>query len=441
MNKMFTKFRTTKYKTLPILIFFFIFIASCSTAIRESGNSLDATLGIQNTRIAVLETQIADQTQKDGFQWDAISYLSTQMPFALELITPLPPGVTITPTPYSLDVQEGPTFTPTPWIDIEYPPGTRTGIAEIDLVIDAVMFQDANARIDLIRYTTSACTTADGFGGPPKCEPGEIKDTPVDAFPVLNSEGFQVRPDEIREVFDFTVRGLLAVYRVPEDAYETDYWPAGEYGLVFTSEDDQYPHVIVILVEDGHIVRLEFNVGWPPFDLIWDKSDEFILPPSTRGQLTTTPVCTPPACAPDEVYHCPSACPGGCGTTCATVTPGIASGTGQVWGEICYPGDANPPMTIYFHEIRTLELYSLQISENQNSYEIDLPVGIYNAFSWLLDRSSAGGYSEYLICGGRDDCTDHTLVPFLVDVNRVTTGVDICDWGGFTDLFPDVPEP
>ncbi|MBE2200132.1 MAG: tetratricopeptide repeat protein [Anaerolinea sp.] len=33
------------------------------------------------------------------------------------------------------------------------------------------------------------------------------------------------------------------------------------------------------------------------------------------------PVCTPPACAMNEVYFCPGECSGGCGTTCVTVTP------------------------------------------------------------------------------------------------------------------------
>ncbi len=31
-------------------------------------------------------------------------------------------------------------------------------------------------------------------------------------------------------------------------------------------------------------------------------------------------ICTPPACATDEVYYCPGECPGGCGTTCVTPT-------------------------------------------------------------------------------------------------------------------------
>ena len=34
-----------------------------------------------------------------------------------------------------------------------------------------------------------------------------------------------------------------------------------------------------VLIEDGLIVRLEFNPGWPPFELVWGKSDKFILSP------------------------------------------------------------------------------------------------------------------------------------------------------------------
>ncbi len=44
---------------------------------------------------------------------------------------------------------------------------------------------------------------------------------------------------------------------------------------------------------------------------------------------TTTPyvMCTPPACAPDEIYYCPGECLGGCGTTCVTPTAEPAAPT------------------------------------------------------------------------------------------------------------------
>jgi hypothetical protein len=260
-----------------------ITLSSCaSSRDRYKDAGIEETISVQSTRIAHLSTQVAHLEQTNASQRDAISYLSTQMPFALELITPISPGTTLKPTPYSPPNQETePTFMPMPSasIDIEYPPDTRTGIKEFDQVIDVIMDKDIEARLDLVQFTKTTCTTTGGLGGPPECEPGEADGTVVDAFPVSNGEGHFVRPDNIQEVFDFTVRGLFAVYVVPEDAYHADYWPAGEYGIIFTSEDGGYPHIITVLVENTFIVRLEFNPGWPPFELVWGKSDEFILSP------------------------------------------------------------------------------------------------------------------------------------------------------------------
>lgn len=47
----------------------------------------------------------------------------------------------------------------------------------------------------------------------------------------------------------------------------------------------------------------------------------------TRQPATPMPVCTPPPCRDDEVYHCPGECPGGCGAQCATPTPAPADPT------------------------------------------------------------------------------------------------------------------
>ncbi len=64
-------------------------------------------------------------------------------------------------------------------------------------------------------------------------------------------------------------------------------------------------------------------------------------PTPTALALTETPqpVCTPPACGPDEVYFCPDTCPGGCGTTCATPTP--APGAGSPAATIAYAAQGN----------------------------------------------------------------------------------------------------
>jgi hypothetical protein len=246
-----------------VILLLVIFTSVCSSELNE----LASTIESQNTQIAKLSTQAAKQDETNWSQWETISYLSTQMPFALGVITPIPAGITITPTAY---------------LDIEYPPNTRTGVPEIDRVIDAISRQDVDARVELIRYIQFPCTTRDGLGGPPKCEEGEADGTIVTAFPVLYSVGTHTRPEDIWRVLNFTVRGLFAVYQVLEVGYEQDYWPVGDDAIVFTSEDGGYPHTVTLHVTNGEIVRLDYGMSWPPFDQIWERSDTFILPPSTR---------------------------------------------------------------------------------------------------------------------------------------------------------------
>lgn len=272
--------RMYKYLRLQLIIVLIaIFSSACIVTVNGSDDSaLKETISAQSTGMADLTTQIAELDQTNTSQWGAISYLSTQMPFALGLITPIPPGITITPTPYSSRDQERQS-TLSPSTDNEYPPGTRTGVDEIDPVIEAFLEGDIDSRLDLVRFTTCACTIADGLGGPPKCQPGEEDGSVVEAFPVLSGESTYFRPKDIRDVFEFTVKGLFAIYRVPDGAYETDYWPAGEYGIVFTWEERETPHVIIVVVEDGEIIRLEFALGGSPFDVVEARSNEFILPP------------------------------------------------------------------------------------------------------------------------------------------------------------------
>jgi hypothetical protein len=54
---------------------------------------------------------------------------------------------------------------------------TTIEMEELKPVIEAFLFGTVMDRIDLVSYTTTACTTADGLGGPPKCESGEAEGT------------------------------------------------------------------------------------------------------------------------------------------------------------------------------------------------------------------------------------------------------------------------
>lgn len=65
--------------------------------------------------------------------------------------------------------------------------------------------------------------------------------------------------------------------------------------------------------------------AYPPADV--DSGSESAYP-AEGASATPVLMCTPPACAEDEVYHCPGDCPGGCGTVCATATPDLQDGQG-----------------------------------------------------------------------------------------------------------------
>ena len=270
-----------KIKTISILFTLLVLSFGCRSQSEEASINQERTIVALNTRIAALETEIIDQANTDFNQWDVISFLYTQMPYALGTITPVPPDVTILPTLYEA-IEEDPTETPTPWLELEYPLITRTGIGGVDTVINAFLNEAIFTRISLVRFVTTPCTTSDGLGGPPKCQGDELENTSVKAFPVSYTEGFHIRPEEIEGLFDFSVKGLLAVYIVQPEAYQTEYWPAGEYGVVFSSEDGGTLHTVILLVEGGQIVRLDYDPVWPPFGETWGRGDAFVLPP--RGE-------------------------------------------------------------------------------------------------------------------------------------------------------------
>jgi hypothetical protein len=155
-----------------------------------------------------------------------------------------------------------------------HPATVRSGVPEVDAVIQAFLGSDLGGRRRLVRYLTTPCTTAQGSGGPPKCAAGEANGALVTVFPLLGAEGEFVRPDAIDRVLQFEVDGLYGVYRVPASAYRETYWPAGQYGIVFVCKEDLPANKgmrqqAVVYVESGGIVRIArspLRAAWPPDD-------------------------------------------------------------------------------------------------------------------------------------------------------------------------------
>jgi hypothetical protein len=127
-------------------------------------------------------------------------------------------------------------------------------------VLEALFWGTIEDRRALVQYISVGCTTADGLGGPPKCLPGEAEGTLVEVFPVGEAEGTFVRPEEIDGTLELlSVEGLYAVYQPVPGVDPVEYWPIGEYALIFERRLYNTSLPVTAFVQEGKMVRLNFT--------------------------------------------------------------------------------------------------------------------------------------------------------------------------------------
>jgi hypothetical protein len=89
-------------------------------------------------------------------------------------------------------------------------------------------------------------------------------------------------------------------------------------------------------------------------------------------------------------------------------------------------------------QIGSDSFYKLELPQGQLTYQIDnLPPGNY----YVLAFSSPGGfaapfpfaYSEYVVCGLAQNCTDHAMAPVTVTAGQLTSNINILDNFGMPD--------
>jgi len=174
--------------------------------------------------------------------------------------------------------------------DIGYPPDIRTGIAHLDVIIDAMLANDVARVRDLTHFAQVGCTTVPGFGGPPKCRSGEAPGTLVEAVPTLGiSEGMALRRDELGAgCLDCL---LVAVLRnVVVSIQGEDWWLPARYALVFGSTAG--PGDSILLVDEEGIVRF---IDVESADRVWQMvSGDVILPPAGWLAAINPPTSTAP---------------------------------------------------------------------------------------------------------------------------------------------------
>ena len=157
-----------------------------------------------------------------------------------------------------------------------YPNDITTGIPEVDVILTAFLNGDASQRAAFAETITEGCTTEQFSIGPPPCENGMQAGTIVERFTYRRyREERYVKPEEITELMDFTVRGLYAIaaYTQRSDVGEVE---VGEYHLALVSDSEQ--KLIIVMVNQGRVVEIDFWELTPP-EVFSNFGGLYILPP------------------------------------------------------------------------------------------------------------------------------------------------------------------
>lgn len=137
-----------------------------------------------------------------------------------------------------------------------------TGIVELDKIIDIVLSGDASGLKSIVKFTQAKCTSVEGLGGPPKCMQNEKVGSVIEVLPILDSEGYFVRKDEMKTWDGIDVSALFAVYEVSELVYSDENYPAGEFAIVFINTGKSMS--ITLQIDQSHIVRIDHGFEYPP---------------------------------------------------------------------------------------------------------------------------------------------------------------------------------
>ena len=137
------------------------------------------------------------------------------------------------------------------------PPATtprRTGIAEVDAILDAVESGEPERVLALLRFTSTPCVA--GF-----CGPGEVVGTPVDVIPISICEEGSLRRDEVESWLAGALvePTLYGVYRVPPG-----FEPPAKYVAVFSRQPQAGREGLAVAIEQGKIVKIFFAMPIPP---------------------------------------------------------------------------------------------------------------------------------------------------------------------------------
>jgi hypothetical protein len=117
-----------------------------------------------------------------------------------------------------------------------------------------------------------------------------------------------------------------------------------------------------------------------------------------------------------------------------------STSTGLITGALSYPSEHIPALTIIATRIDNGKntYYSIQTRDSQSSYTLRVDPGVYQVVAYYNDF--AGGYTQSVFCGLGLDCSDHSLLPVLVQAGEVLNNINPGDWYAPAGTFPTRPD-
>ena len=121
---------------------------------------------------------------------------------------------------------------------------------------------------------------------------------------------------------------------------------------------------------------------------------------------------------------------------------------GTVTGSLSFPSSFIPPMRVAFFNLTDGSISYTDTGKNQGTYSMDLPAGSYKVVSYSYStgaptggspaQGAAGGYTQFVLCGLKYECSDHSLIPVTVTAGQ-TIVVNPGDWYAPEGTFPPMP--
>ena len=154
-------------------------------------------------------------------------------------------------------------------------PSSEGIVPHLDDLVLAMSSGSAKDLLGLVHFSSLPCTLGEGLGGPPKCIADETEDTLIDVLPILGSEGHHLRRSDLSDWAGIGPAQLYAAFRTSENTYSDEFFPAGEFGVVFLLPDQA--NGVVFQVTDEGIVRIDYQALSSIEDIL--KASEVVLGP------------------------------------------------------------------------------------------------------------------------------------------------------------------